>query len=71
MKNIPVIGKFLVIVAAFGVFSIGATIYATGQMRRIDNGYTALGVHENAGALATSRAGRSAMTARTARTIPT
>jgi methyl-accepting chemotaxis protein len=39
MKNIPIIGKFLSILALFGVFAIGSTVYSTIQMRGIDSGY--------------------------------
>ncbi len=39
MKNIPIAGKFLMILAAFGIFSIGAAFFSTGQMREIQAGY--------------------------------
>ncbi len=42
MKNIPVIGKFLFILAAFGLFAVASTIYATSQMRAIQAGYEAV-----------------------------
>ena len=66
MKNVPIIAKFLVIIAAFGVFSLGATVYSTSQMRRIDDAYGSLGAHENAGTLALARGSRSAMSMRAA-----
>jgi len=39
MKNIPITGKFLSIMAIFGVFAIASTVYSTGQMRAIQAGY--------------------------------
>ncbi len=42
MKNIPIIGKFGTILAAFGIFSIAVAIYSTGQMRYLNTGYLAL-----------------------------
>jgi methyl-accepting chemotaxis protein len=39
LKNIPIAGKFLMILAAFGIFSIGAAFFSTGQMREIQAGY--------------------------------
>jgi len=39
MKNIPIIGKFLSILALFGLFAIGAAVYATRQMHIIQSGY--------------------------------
>jgi len=40
MKNLPVIAKFLLILAVFGVFAIASAVYSTSQMRDIDNNYT-------------------------------
>jgi methyl-accepting chemotaxis protein len=42
MRHLPIIIKFLTVMALFGVFAIGVAVYATGQMRAIDNGYTRL-----------------------------
>ena len=42
MKNIPIIGKFLSIMALFGVFAVGSTVYATSQMSGINEGYQAV-----------------------------
>jgi len=39
VKNIPIIGKFLSILAVFGVFAVGSTLYATRQMHVIQSGY--------------------------------
>jgi methyl-accepting chemotaxis protein len=66
MKNIPIIGKFLSIIAIFGVFAIGIAFYSTGQMRRIDDGYSALGAHQYRVATALARANRSILAAHAA-----
>jgi methyl-accepting chemotaxis protein len=42
VKNIPIIGKFLSILALFGVFAVGSTVYSALQMRGIDSGYKAI-----------------------------
>ncbi len=39
MKNISIIGKFLSILALFGVFAIGSTVYSTSAMHGISTGY--------------------------------
>ncbi len=59
MKNLPIIGKLLTIIAIFGVFVLGVSVYATGQMRRIDDGYSALGAHHYQVAINVARANRS------------
>jgi methyl-accepting chemotaxis protein len=41
MQNIPLIGKFLVIMAMFAAFAIGCVVYATSQMSAIQRGYEA------------------------------
>ena len=66
MKNIPIIGKFLTIIAVFGAFAIGVSVYAAGQIRSIDNGYTALGAHHYVVAIYTARASRALNTAHAA-----
>ncbi len=43
MKNISIIGKFLLILSAFGVFTLAVAVYVGSQMAKIDSGYTALG----------------------------
>ncbi len=42
MKNLPIIAKFMAILAAFGLFSLGTAFYAAHQMRRINDNYSAL-----------------------------
>jgi methyl-accepting chemotaxis protein len=66
MKNVPIIGKFLAIIAIFGVFSIGVAFYATGQMRKIDNAYTSLIDHNETEATELIRGNRSLQTMRAA-----
>ena len=58
MKNIPIIGKILAIVAIFGVFVIGLAVYATNQMRMIDSSYTELGEHHYQVAVNVARSSR-------------
>jgi methyl-accepting chemotaxis protein len=64
MKNVPIIGKFLAIIAIFGVFAIGVAFYATGQMRKIDNAYTSLIDHHEKAATSLARGSRSLQTMR-------
>jgi len=40
MKNVPIIGKFLTVLALFGVFVIGVAVYSTGQLKKIDTAYS-------------------------------
>ena len=42
MKHLPVITKFLSILAMFGIFAIVSAVYSTGKMRDIDNYYSAV-----------------------------
>jgi methyl-accepting chemotaxis protein len=42
MKNLSIMIKFLSIMGLFGVFALGVAYYSTGQMRHIDDAYTAL-----------------------------
>ena len=58
MKNIPIAGKFLMILAAFGIFSIGAAFYSTGQMRQIQAGYQQAASGPAAAAASMSHANR-------------
>lgn len=52
------------IIAVFGVFVIGTTIFTTGKMRRIGDAYSAMGDHEVAAALAATRANHAFATSR-------
>ncbi len=56
MKNISVIGKFLLILSAFGVFTLAVAVYVGGQMWKIDAGYTALIAGSESAAIHTARA---------------
>jgi len=47
VKNIPIIGKFLSILALFGAFALGSTIYSTSQMSAINAGYKAVANSSN------------------------
>ena len=41
MRHIPVIGKFLVILCAFGLFVAGVTAYSSSRISFIDTSYPA------------------------------
>ena len=41
-KNIPILWKIVLVLGLLGMVSIGASVFATGQMRSIDDGYSAL-----------------------------
>lgn len=56
MKNVSVIGKFLLVMAVFGIFAIGSAFFSAGKMGEIDRGYSSAISHESAVALATARA---------------
>ncbi|MBC2774431.1 HAMP domain-containing protein [Rhizobium sp. AQ_MP] len=66
MKNIPIVGKFIAIMAAFGLFSIGVSFYTGMQMRSIDTGYSALLDGESSAALYLARSNRSMQNMRAA-----
>jgi methyl-accepting chemotaxis protein len=59
MKNIPVISKFLVIMGAFGVFTLAVAAYVGSQMWKIDSSYSALGAGATHAAFSVARANRS------------
>jgi len=66
MRNIPITGKFLTIIAIFGVFVIGVAIYATGQIRSINAAYGAMNAHEAQATVLIARVGSRANGARSA-----
>jgi methyl-accepting chemotaxis protein len=66
MKDIPIVGKFLAIIALFGMFAIGVAFYATQQMEKIDTGYTSLLHRDQAEAIALQRSNRNLQTMRAA-----
>jgi methyl-accepting chemotaxis protein len=64
MKNVPIILKFLSVMAIFGLFALGIAVYSTSQMRDIDKGYTALMAGEDHAAFMIARANRGFASAR-------
>jgi methyl-accepting chemotaxis protein len=58
LKNRSIIAKFLSIMALFGVFAIITTVYSTGQMRGINDRYTALLAGDSVVVLDMARANR-------------
>ncbi|WP_304190010.1 methyl-accepting chemotaxis protein [Phenylobacterium aquaticum] len=64
MKNIPIFGKFLAIIAVFAVFAIGVAVFTGMQMREIDQSYSDLTDHETTAAIEIARANRASQTAR-------
>jgi methyl-accepting chemotaxis protein len=66
MKNLPIVFKFLSIMALFGVFAIGVAVYSTSQMRHIDDSYSALMAGNAAASTYVARAGRNFETAHAA-----
>ncbi len=64
MKNISIIGKFLMILSGFGVFTLAVAVYVGGQMWKIDSGYTALGAGPEAAAVYVAQANRELSAAR-------
>ncbi len=58
MKNVSIIGKFLLILSGFGVFTLAVSVYVGGQMWKIDTGYTALGAGPEAAAIHIAQANR-------------
>ncbi len=64
MKNLPIIAKFMVIMAAFGLFSLATAFYCSHQMRRIDFNYSALIAGDGSASVAMARANRALATIR-------
>ncbi|MBB4007888.1 methyl-accepting chemotaxis protein [Allorhizobium taibaishanense] len=64
MKNLPIIGKFLSIMALFGLFAIGVAGYAGMQLKSIDTEYSDLLDGESTASLMLARANRSMQLAR-------
>ncbi|THV22964.1 methyl-accepting chemotaxis protein [Peteryoungia ipomoeae] len=64
MKNISIIGKFLVIMASFGIFSLGVAFFSGNQISKIDDSYSALLEQEETAALYLARSNRSLQAAR-------
>ncbi len=66
MKHISIIGKFLMIMALFGLFSVCMTLYAGQKMSGIDTNYSALIDQESKAGLYLARSNRSLQGARAA-----
>jgi methyl-accepting chemotaxis protein len=66
MRHIPIVGKFLAIMAAFGVFSIAVALFAGFQISTIDTSYSRLLEQESSAALNIVRTNRSLQSARAA-----
>jgi methyl-accepting chemotaxis protein len=64
MKHIPTTGKFLTIMAGFGLFSLGIAIYSGHTMSRIDVSYSALIKEETTASVYITRANRGLQSAR-------
>jgi methyl-accepting chemotaxis protein len=64
MRNIPIIGKFLSILAFFGVFVILVSFYATNGMRSVGTNYNGLLDHKAQAALALARSAQNLADAR-------
>ncbi|WP_027486759.1 methyl-accepting chemotaxis protein [Allorhizobium undicola] len=66
MKNVPVIGKMLVILSLFGLFVLGMAGYSGLKIGEIDSAYSNLLDQESAATLALARANRSMQNIRAA-----
>jgi methyl-accepting chemotaxis protein len=58
MRNISIIGKFLLILSGFGLFTLIVAVYVGSQMWKIDSGYTALGAGPETASVKTAQANR-------------
>jgi methyl-accepting chemotaxis protein len=58
MRNISIIGKFLLILSGFGVFTLAVAVYVGGQMSKIDSGYSGLIAGPEAAAVHVAQANR-------------
>lgn len=58
MKNIPIIGKFIAIMAIFGIFALAVALYGSMQVKSIDAANTALLKNELRASLMMARANR-------------
>ncbi|BCH54603.1 methyl-accepting chemotaxis protein [Agrobacterium vitis] len=64
MKNLSIIGKFLSIMALFGLFTVGIAAYSGAKLKSIDAAYSGLLEQESAASLYLARANRSMQSAR-------
>ncbi|WP_105384334.1 methyl-accepting chemotaxis protein [Neorhizobium alkalisoli] len=56
MKNLPIIGKFLVLLVAFGLFAVGLSFYAGHQINSVSDAYSDLLEREADASITLSRA---------------
>ncbi|SJZ74487.1 HAMP domain-containing protein, partial [Consotaella salsifontis] len=66
MKNIPIIGKLLLVMAAFGAFALGVAYYSGSQLQSVDHAYSSMLERESTAALQIVRMNRSMLGARAA-----
>jgi methyl-accepting chemotaxis protein len=66
MKNVSITGKFLVLLAAFGLFALVLALYAGNQITKVDSGYSDLLTAEEDAAVSLARASRTYQTMRAA-----
>ena len=66
MKNIPIIGKFIAIMAVFGAFSLAVAVYGSSRIMYIDEANSSLLKHESTAALMMARANRALQATRAA-----
>jgi signal transduction histidine kinase/CheY-like chemotaxis protein len=66
MQNVSIVGKFLAVIAVFGVFALGVAVYSSYQLKLIDHRYHDLIVHEERAASFISRGSRNLQSARAA-----
>ena len=66
MNNVSILGKFLIIMGAFGLFAIATAVYSGSRMWQIDVDYSALGSHETEAALNLARSNRYLLAVRAA-----
>lgn len=59
MKHVSIIGKFLIIMGCFGVFSLGTAFYSGWQISAVDKSYSGLLEKESVAALYLARSNRS------------
>lgn len=64
MKHISIVGKFLIIMACFGLFSLGVALYSGIQIVRVDEDYAGLMEGESTAALYLARSNRNLQAAR-------
>ncbi|KPF41115.1 methyl-accepting chemotaxis protein [Rhizobium sp. AAP43] len=66
MKNIPIVGKFIAIMAVFGVFALGVAFYAGSRIQSVDRAYSGLLTQESRAAFSLARSNRAMQSMRAA-----